>query len=494
MTASAPVKRAAARSRQRVRAAAQRRVAATLVLGLLSAAGCRLAQAPTATETLEAALPSGTTVPGDWTDPTGTRAVANDWLGSFRDPGLDAVVAEAMAHNLDLGQAAAQVEAVQQRVKLATSRLLPQVGVNLGVGGTIDDGNDDWFLSTKGLAGVAWEPDVWGRLRSKRAAAEANYEAARLDYAFARQSLAATTAKSWYLTTESLQLLALAERSVRIYSDLFDLVKLRRRAGKVGDLDVAAASARVNGAENALRQARAQAAEASRDLEILVGRYPAAELEAGTKFAALPPPVQAGLPSSLLERRPDMVAAMRDVVAAFRLQKAAELALLPSFSLNLNAGRLSDNLLSVLQVNPWMFNAAFGVYVPIYTGGALRAQIQIASARQQLAVARYGSAALAAFREVETTLMQEELLGQRLEYLEAALRDASEAVRIAKLQYQAGAMSLLWVLQLQAERIASEAMVIQMHGARLANRIDLHLALGGGFDAQPAVPASEPAK
>jgi multidrug efflux system outer membrane protein len=150
------------------------------------------------------------------------------------------------------------------------------------------------------LPGVAWEVDVWGRLRSQRDASQKNYEAIALDYAFARQSLAATTAKSWYLAIETRQLLALAEESVTIYTKLLELVNVRRAAGKVADLDVAEARYQLDEAKTQLAIAQGLYIEARRTLEDLIGRYPAGELKIAEAFAPLPPPIASGLPSELL--------------------------------------------------------------------------------------------------------------------------------------------------------------------------------------------------
>jgi multidrug efflux system outer membrane protein len=144
-------------------------------------------------------------------------------------------------------------------------------------------------------------------------------------------------------------------------------------------------------------------------------------------------------------------------------------------------GRLENNLLSLLQLNPWLFRAAIGVHIPIYTGGELTARITIATAEQQAAVASYGSAVLTALKEVEDALTNEGLLAQALQYSQAAVRDYAEAVRISRIQYTAGATDLLSVLQLQTEQLAAETAVIKTHNAQLVNRIQLHLALGGGW-------------
>lgn len=125
--------------------------------------------------------------------------------------------------------------------------------------------------------------------------------------------------------------------------------------------------------------------------------------------------------------------------------------------------------------------------VPLYEGGALRAQVRIATAQQAQAVAGYGSVVLTAFREVENALAGEQILEKRLQYEQRALADRTSAVQLATVQYQAGRRDLLWVERLQTEQLATQERVIKLRNARIANRIQLHLALGGSFDASSAV-------
>lgn len=466
---------------------------------LVLLACCRLHEPPSQPHLIEKALPAGTTIPEDWTQGAGQGEVSDDWLRSFGDPGLDAVVAEAIQNNLDLLRAADAVEAARAKVVLVASQLLPQIGARIGGHQTHvsnppgEPGNGaEWIGNNEEYLGISWELDVWGKLRSLRSAAEAESETTALTYAFARQSLAATTARSWYLAIEARLLLELAETDVGIYRKLLDLVEQRRAAGKVADFDVVQAHGAVGAAESHLQAARGADAEARTALELILGRYPAAEIEVATTFVPVPPPVAAGMPSTLLARRPDLVAAEREVIAAFRIEEATKLALLPSFSITLEGGRFSDNVLSVLKLNPWLFHGVVGIDVPIYTGGALRARIRIASAEQAQAVAAYGSAALRAFGEVETTLRNEDLYAKRLALNEQVLADRTEASRIAVERYKAGASDLLTVLELQLGQIHAQSEVIELRNAGLANRIDLHLALGGGFDATPAVTVDLP--
>ena len=149
-------------------------------------------------------------------------------------------------------------------------------------------------------------------------------------------------------------------------------------------------------------------------------------------------------------------------------------------------GRLSDNLLSILKLNPWLAYGVIDMTVPIYSGGELIAKVRIATAKQQEAVASYGSTVLTAFREVENGLTSDSILAQRVELQAAAVNDRGEAVRIGNLKFNAGAIDLLSLLQLQSYQNASEAALIKLRDTRIANRINLFLALGGGFDNAPA--------
>jgi outer membrane protein TolC len=203
-------------------------------------------------------------------------------------------------------------------------------------------------------------------------------------------------------------------------------------------------------------------------------------------YPALPALAGTGVPSALLERRPDLVAAEREVLAAFRSEEAAELALLPEFSFSLAGGRLGDQVLTLLRLNPWLATAAIGISIPIYEGGALRAKVAIATAQQEQAVARYGVVALRAFREVETSLANERLLALQLPLDQRALDDRTEAVRIATVQYKAGRRDLLWVAQLQTAALSTEAELIKLQSAQRVNRVRLHQVLGGSYDAAPA--------
>lgn len=188
------------------------------------------------------------------------------------------------------------------------------------------------------------------------------------------------------------------------------------------------------------------------------------------------------MPSPLLARRPDLVAAECEVIASLRAEEAARLTLLPSFTLDLQGGALANGILSLLRLNAHrLFRTALGMHVPVYQGGKLLAEVEIATAQQQQAVSAYGSAVLTAFREVENAMTNERLLVERIQFQKAGLKNRIDAVRTANVQYKAGSIDLPSILQLQSDRITSQENLVKFRNAQLANRINPHLALGGNF-------------
>jgi NodT family efflux transporter outer membrane factor (OMF) lipoprotein len=460
-----------------------------LLLACAWLTGCALSTPPERSEVLARALPPSTQIPAGWQQAgSATGEVGNNWLASFADPQLEQIVAEALANNLDLRQAASTVLVVAQSINLADARMLPQIGASAGERITRNFDENDSNNSHDVNIGLSWELDIWGRLRAQKAAAQADYAAAALDYAYARQSLAATTARAWFAAAQRIQLLALSEQSTAIYQQLLNVSQARRIAGKVSDFDVIQAQGALDLAQAELEAARNNVAIARRNLELLLGRYPAAELAVAVQSSALPAPVQASAPLSLVGRRPDVLAAEQQVRSAFRGLEADRLALLPDFSFQLEFGRFTDNIGSLLDINPWMGQSSIGMQVPIYEGGALVAQIDIADAQEQAAVAAYGNAVLNAFYEVETDLGNEYYISRSLTYIDRAVVSLGKAVDLANDRYQAGAADMQSTLQLQTRELSAMANALDLRYGLLANRVNLYLALGSSFDREPMVP------
>jgi NodT family efflux transporter outer membrane factor (OMF) lipoprotein len=447
---------------------------------LAATSACAVKQPPPAADALKGVLPPASQVPQAWrataAGPSGI--VATDWVQTFADPQLAVLVDEALQNNLDLRAAAGRVDVATALVVQARSLLYPQLAAIGGVGLV----GRDWTKDRSGIVGdVSWELDLWGRVRSEAAYANAMRQATEADLLSARQSLAATVATLWYSTVATERLRQTAVDGMQVYQELLRLVSTRHAVGRVAQQDVSLALADFERAQQRERAFATSQQQVMRGLEVVVGRYPAGELALAPDLPPLPPPVPEGLPSELLERRPDLVAAERRVAAAFHAIQAARALRLPRIALTGGGGRSTSELLRLAGVGAGFWRVGIDMFAPLFTGGALQAEVKIATAEQEAALALYGQTALRAFSEVETSLASEQLLTDQQQHLEEVLTQDTEALRLGRVRYTAGASDLFYVLQLQARQLHTRFELIGVRNDRLANRVALHLALGGGF-------------
>jgi NodT family efflux transporter outer membrane factor (OMF) lipoprotein len=451
-------------------------IALAAMLGL---GGCALKPVPS--EELRQQALEHVATPTRWsTTQAAAGAVRNDWLASFADPQLEALVSEALTYNADLRAAAARVEQAAGYVKVAGAQLSPDVSI---IGKTGSKSGGDGGLDI-GMLRASWELDVWGRIRAGRNAAVDQYASAENDFIYARQSLAALVVKSWYTASEAWLQRQLAEDMARARQDLVSLAQDRQRVGAGDARDVAIARANLNTAQDSVRQLDQSYAQAVRALELLLGRYPAAEIEVRRDLSAALPPVPVGLPSELLERRPDVIAAERRVAAAFNLVEEAKAARLPSISLTAGVSWVSSDLLLLKnRDNP---KGSFGISLlaPVFQGGELQAQVEIRTAEQKQAVAEYGGVALTAFGEVEGALTSEFILGQREPLLAAVVQDNEQALTLSDTQYRVGKIDLRTVKSQQIDLYQARMQWLRLQNERIAQRVNLYLALGGNFNSE----------
>jgi NodT family efflux transporter outer membrane factor (OMF) lipoprotein len=414
-----------------------------------------------------------------YSDTTAVGPVDDGWLADFGDPYLEELVAEAMRNNFSLRSAAAQLSAAAAAARQADRRLEPVM--TFALGGSETTGSSP--LPTSGASlDVSWELDVWGRIAAGQAATLADFQTVAATYEYARQSLAAQTAKAYFLSTEAWIQLRVADTTAANFRRIQQLVQDRLDQGQASEQDLRLSRADAASAEDALRAAQGAYDDAKRSLELILGRYPAARIEVPVEFLAAPGPVPAGLPSELLQRRPDVVAAERSVAAAFARTDEAEAARLPRLALTTSVGTATDGFLEALNPANTVFSVGANLVAPILDQGGRELQVEIATAEQEAAVADYGQVGLKAFQEVESALQQDQLLAEREAFLQTAFEDNAEAVRLAGVQYEVGAIDMLSLLQIQTREFQSKSGLVRIQSTRLANRVNLHLALGGSFE------------
>ncbi len=451
----------------------------TSVLASVLLAGCAAIQPPEPKEALAEAFPSSTKTPAKFQiDKVDSGKVDYGWIATFRDAKLNRLVDEAIANNLNLKIASSQVERAAGLARLAGSSLKPMVGLGGDATQTFSDKDLLSGDSYNAALAVSWEIDIWGKLAQRAAAGEASFVATSADFEFARQSIAAATAKTWFLATQSTQQLRLAEESVDIFREVLAIVTAKEKVGQVTMQDVHLTRADLSSAEASVQQVTAARNTILRGLEVLLGRYPGADIKTASRQLALPRTTSVGIPSDLISRRPDLQAAEARVRAAFFLSDEARLAKLPSFDLS-----LSSSYTSLTDV---IGQLAAGIVAPLYTGGALEAKLDIATADQATAIAAYGQSVLTAFMEVENALTNERILARRLILLKKVVKDNQQAYKLVSKQYEVGRVEVLNVLQIQGRVLAARSALIQIQNERLATRIDLHLALGGSFEVPKA--------
>jgi multidrug efflux system outer membrane protein len=330
---------------------------------------------------------------------------------------------------------------------------------------------------------LAWELDLWGRLREARSAARETFAAAEADWAAARHSIAGQTAKAWFAAVEADRQWRIALANDRSFTASAERVRARYQRGLRPALDLRAAEAESAAARAVLARRESVRDAALRALELLLGRYPSAALEVQAGLPEVEAPVPAGLPIDLLGRRADLVASERRLEAALAGGREARAALLPSISLTGSMGRSSEELSDLLDGSFGVWQIGGRLVQPIFQGGRLRAAVALADARAAEAAASYGDRVLRAAAEVERALFDDRVAVAEAEALTAAAALSAAAAATAESRYHAGLESFTTLLVQQRARADAEARALEAHRRRLDRRIDLHLALGGGFEA-----------
>jgi outer membrane protein TolC len=235
--------------------------------------------------------------------------------------------------------------------------------------------------------------------------------------------------------------------------------------------------------EDVARQVELARDQALRALELLVGRYPAAEIKARTELAQLPPPVAVGIPLQMLERRPDVIAAERRVAAAFNRIGEAKAARLPQLTLNASFGAFASE---ILQLKEDYENPSGGLgarlLAPIYQGGALTAKVEIRTLQQKEAVASYARVALQAIGDVENALAVNQTLAVRSTLLTDALNEQTRALEFTETRFRIGRSDRRAVEQQRLNVFNARIALIELRSQALAGRVNLHLALGGSLN------------
>jgi multidrug efflux system outer membrane protein len=345
-------------------------------------------------------------------------------------------------------------------------------------------GTDDvQSLYRVGVGVTAFELDLFGRVRSLSAAALEDYLATAEAQRGTHLALVAEVAAQYLAGRAADEQLALAEQTLGIVAEGVEMTRRLVEAGQRSDLDASTAQAQLAAARAALARARRECAQAENALVLLIGQPlpaglpPPQPLEATALQAEIP----VGLPSELLQRRPDLLAAEHSLKAANANIGAARAAFFPSISLTGFAGLASTALTGLFSGGALAWSFAPQVRMPLFTGGRTRAGVEIAEVRKRIEVARYERAIQVAFREVSDALVARAALDEQLEAQTARVAAEQRRFEISETRYRNGIESYLVVLAAQQDLFAAQQQLIDLRLARLVNVVSLYKALGGGW-------------
>ncbi|MFM1990931.1 MAG: hypothetical protein RJA99_3888 [Pseudomonadota bacterium] len=419
------------------------------------------------------------------------------WWTLYGDPVLVRLVDEALARNADVRAAAARVDETEAVLAQARAALLPQVdlqgassrtratqvgAVPLPVTAPI------WQNSQRLVLSTTFEIDFWGKLRRADEAARAQALGSRYAEGVVATTLAGATAQS-YFALRSLDAQGQATAAtVTAREGTLDLARRRVQGGVASDLDVAQAAGALADARVQLVELRRQRALVEHQLAVLTGR-PGAGVPPTEGFTALPvpPAPPAGLPSSLVDRRPDVLQAEASLAAASALIGVAKAAEYPSFSLTAFLGAQAADIGNVLDGRGRVGQLGASVFWPVIDAGRYAARTREAQARAEQAAAVYEKTVQVAWREVADALDSLGAATRSEADVQARLAAARDALRLVQVRYEAGYSGYLEVLDAQRTLNAAELAAIQNRQARLATSVELMKALGGGWQAPAAL-------
>ena len=427
------------------------------------------------------------------------------WWQVFDDPALQQLEREAIAHNLDLRVAMARVTEARALAGVAKSFLYPDINGTFGYTGNQASRNsqpsgtlpgvDRTFNNTTLGATLAWEADLFGRLRRNDEAAFARYLATEEGRRAVLVTLVSDVASSYFLLRELDLQLEIAHRTLKLNDQTVVYYQQRLDGGVSNRLELNQAMANRSLTAASIPEIERQIAILEHAISVLAGRPPGAIVRGLTLDAQhAPPTVPVGVPATLLERRPDVLQSERLLVAANADVGAAKALFYPTISLTGSFGAISGDFGKLLQGDSLIWSVGGGLLQPIFNGKRIRRNYEATQARFDQAVAEYQQSALNAYREVADALITIQKLAEVRKEQEAgvgALRDASQ---LSRDRYETGLSTYLEVLVADQQLFQLELQLAQTRGGQLRVIAQLYRALGGGWQMEPAAtPAAPPA-
>lgn len=422
----------------------------------------------------------------------GTAGFNQDWWRVFNDDVLNGLMTTLNAQNLSIEQAQAQYDRALTSVRNANASLYPTLGANAGVtrsdapivlpGSSVVAGGAGAYTEYDASLGLSWELDLWGGIRRGVESAEASAQASAADLAGAKLSAQAALASTYYQLRVLDVQADLLDRTIESNARSLQLTRNLQRAGLSDKGDVAVAQTQLDTVRAQRLDIQWRRAQLENAMAVLLGQSPASfDLPVKVDLSVKPPEIPVGVPSALLQRRPDIAAAERRVAAANAQIGVATSAWFPDLSISGSAGYRSRQFAQWFNAPAQFWALGPALALALFDGGRRQAQIDDANAAFRAQAASYRLTALTALQEVEDALVQLRVLAQVQTVQRSAVSAARESLRIRRNQYEKGLVDYLSVAVLETTLLNNERNAIAVMGDRLAASVRLVAALGGGW-------------
>ena len=420
----------------------------------------------------------------DATDPETLRsptlaggATEANWLRTLGDPELEDIIAEALRHNREPAAASTNLRAAQQFASQAGAALAAAIasGAEVGIPALAGSPADSFGAAFN----LQWETEFWQRLDAAATATDNTPQLFEADLDAARQSLVAQTAKAWFAAIETNLQLALSQQGIELREQILALLQNRTAADDSAQAEILQATSDLQAARERQRLAIGALIQALRSVAVVLGRYPSAEFVQVREWVPQPAALPTAIDALLLERRPDLRAAQRRVAAAFDRPPVVRMARLPQLQLTGPGGGTSDELNALLESGTDFFSRGANFIISPATGDQGGSGVAIETARQREALQHYGEVARRALRDAEAALDNELRLRQRVELLKTPMQELTSRVASAGKPAEDAGIDRLELFRLRVRALDTRMWLVRAGYARLAQRVDLHLALGG---------------
>ena len=421
-----------------------------------------------------------------YSNASGTSIAEQGYKDFFADPRLLQVIDMSLANNRDLRTAALNIQKAQQQYQISENNQLPTIGASGSAVRQVTpsrDPNNPYSTYQVGLGLTAYELDFWGRVASLKDAALDSYLATQSARDATQISLISQITQTWLNYSYASAQLKLANQTLKVQQDSFNLNKKRFDVGIDSEIPLRQAQISVETARNDVANYKTQIAQAQNLLNLLVGQtvpqnlLPQQQISQITKQSAL----SAGLPSDLLNNRPDIKAAEYQLSAAGANIGAAKAQLYPTISLTGSAGYASTDLSNLFKAGNAAWSIGPNISLPIFDWGTRKANIKISETDQKIALANYEKSVQSAFREVNDALATRANIGDRLTAQRRLVDATNTTYKLSNARFRAGIDSYLTVLDAQRSAYSAEQGLLLLQQANLNNQVELYKTLGGGL-------------